>query len=71
MTVAETLKLELQIVVSHHVGARKQTVVLWKRYKCSKLLSSLSSPHPQHIFRTPEVGIRARKKVQLVRACQG
>lgn len=62
MKVAETLKLELQIVVSHHLAAGNQTVVLCKRYKCSKLLSSLSSPHPQHILGTPEVGIRARKR---------
>lgn len=31
----EALEMELQIVVSHHVGARKQTQVLHKSSKCS------------------------------------
>lgn len=34
-SVFESLGLELQIVVSHHVGAGKQTQVLHKSTKCS------------------------------------
>ena len=31
---SNTLELELQMVVSHHVGARNQTQVLWKNSQC-------------------------------------
>jgi hypothetical protein len=41
--VSDILELELQMVVSHHVGAEAQTQVLYKSNKCSKLLSHLSS----------------------------
>ena len=31
----DSLELELQLVVSCHVGARNQTQVLWKSSRCS------------------------------------
>lgn len=41
----------LQISVSHHVGARKQTQVLCNSGKCSSpLLNHLSSPQPALLF---------------------
>lgn len=36
--------IELQSVVSHHLGAWIQTQVFWKRSPCSQQLSYLSSP---------------------------
>lgn len=36
------LKLKLQVVLSHHMDARHQTLVLFKNSKCSKPLSHLS-----------------------------
>lgn len=38
------LKLKLQVVLSHHVGAKKQAGDLWKSSQCSYLLMRLSSP---------------------------
>ena len=32
---SEALELELQTVVSCHVGARNQTLVVWKSNQCS------------------------------------
>jgi hypothetical protein len=40
-TELDPLKLELQIVVSHYMGAENQTWVLWKSILCSWLLSHL------------------------------
>ena len=47
----DPLELELQMLVSHHVGARNQTWVLWK-IKYSSLLSHLSSLAVSY-FKTP------------------
>lgn len=45
------LALELQRVVSHHVGARNRVRVLNKSNKCSYVLSGLSSPgHHKYTF---------------------
>ena len=44
--VMDSLRLELQMVVSHHVAAGNQTWVLYKSNKCSDLLI--------HLFRAPE-----------------
>jgi hypothetical protein len=46
---------ELQMVVSHHVGARNRTLVLYKSSKCSSLLKRLSIPG--RIFFFKENGI--------------
>lgn len=40
----DSLALGLQTVMSHHVGSGKQTWVLWKANRCSKLLSHPSRP---------------------------
>ena len=32
---SDALELELQVVVSHHVGARNRTQALWKSSQCS------------------------------------
>ena len=40
----ESLELELQVAVSHYVGAGNGTRVLWKSSECSSLLRHLSSP---------------------------
>lgn len=40
----DPLELELGIFVSHCLGSGSQSHVLCKSYKCSKLLSHLSSP---------------------------
>ena len=37
-----SFKAELQMVVSHHVGAGNQTSVPWKSSQCSQWLSHLS-----------------------------
>lgn len=37
----DTLELELQMAVSHYVGAGNQTLVLWKHSQWSKLLRRL------------------------------
>lgn len=44
--VLATIKLGLQIVVSHHVGTRNLTLVSCKSSKCSQLPSHLSRHHP-------------------------
>lgn len=36
-------ELELHMVLSHHVGAGNETLVLWKSRWCSRPLSHLSS----------------------------
>jgi hypothetical protein len=41
---SDWLKLELQTVVSCHLGARNWTLVLWKSSQCSQLLNHLFSP---------------------------
>ena len=41
--VSNSLELELQMVVSCHVGAGNLTQVLWKMNQCSELLSHFSS----------------------------
>ena len=41
--VFDPLELELQMAVSHPVGAGNRTHVLWKSNQCSKLLSHFSS----------------------------
>lgn len=45
------LELELDVAVSHHVGARKRTRVFWKSSQCSVLSSSpaLSTGIPDSI----------------------
>ena len=40
---SDSLKLELQVVVSHLAGAQNRTWVLWKSSQCSKPLSHLFS----------------------------
>jgi hypothetical protein len=40
----DPLELEIQTIVSYHVGAGNQIQVLSKNSQCSKLLSHLSSP---------------------------
>ena len=40
----ETLELELQTIMTHFMGPRTQTWVLWKSSQCSWLLGHLSSP---------------------------
>lgn len=42
--VSEPLELEFPTVVSHHVGARNQTQVLWRKSQFSYPLSHLSCP---------------------------
>jgi hypothetical protein len=41
--VSELLELEFPTIVSHHVGAKNQTQVLWESSQCSYPLSHLSS----------------------------
>jgi hypothetical protein len=38
------LGLELEVIVSHHLGAGNETWVFWKNSQCFSLLSQLSSP---------------------------
>ena len=42
--VLDPLELELQMGVSHHVGAGNWTEVLYKSSQCSELLNQLFSP---------------------------
>lgn len=41
--VSDPLNLELEVPMSCHVGASKETHVLWERSQCSETLSHLSS----------------------------
>ena len=41
---SEIMKLELRMVVSHHVDAGNQTQVFCKSSQCSSALSHLSNP---------------------------
>lgn len=47
--VPNSLKLELQMIVSCYVGPGNWTCVLCKRIQCSQLLSHFSSPRPVHL----------------------
>lgn len=46
----DSLELEFQMIVSHHVGPGDRTQVLCKSKKCSYLLSHLSSPKDPFFF---------------------